>query len=126
MSDFVRDLLVARRALGDAGWVFPAASKSGHIEEPHHPLDAVRDATGIDVSAHDLRRTFVTVAESTDLSMIALKALVNHALGRDVTEGYVQISVDRLREPAQRVAARLMELCRIAPPEGANVARLRG
>ena len=48
------------------------------------------------------------------------------ALGRDVTEGYVQISVDRLREPAQRVAARLMELCRVAPPEGANVARLRG
>ena len=37
MSDFVFDLLSARRALGDARWVFPAPSASGHIEEPKFP-----------------------------------------------------------------------------------------
>jgi len=74
------------------------------------------------VSAHDLRRTFVTVAEGADISPMALKALVNHALGNDVTSGYVQMTTERLREPAQRVADRLRALCGIAAPEG--VARM--
>jgi len=39
--------------------------------------------TGITVSVHDLRRTFIMLAESTDISPLALKALVNHALGND-------------------------------------------
>jgi integrase len=120
MSDYVRDLLVARRAFGnDGGWVFAADSRSGHLEEPRFPLALVAKATGITVSAHDLRRTFLTVAEATDISPLALKALVNHSLGNDVTSGYVIATVDRLREPAQRVADRLKELCGIAnPPEG--------
>lgn len=119
MSSFVRDLLIARRNLGDdGGWVFPANARSGHIEEPRSATDAISAATGIRVSAHDLRRTFITVAESADISPIALKALVNHALGNDVTSGYVQITTERLREPAQRVCDRMKELCGIAPPEG--------
>jgi integrase len=111
MSDVVYKLLAARRKIGDAGWVFPASSASGHIEEPKFPLKLVADATGIRVSAHDLRRTFITAAESTDMSVLALKALVNHSLGKDVTEGYVVMDAERLREPAQRVADRLKKLC---------------
>src|ERR1044071_6786692 len=64
MTDYVRDLLVARRALGHEGaFVFPADSRSGHIEEPKFPLALVAKTTGLSVSAHDLRRTFITVAE---------------------------------------------------------------
>jgi integrase len=120
MSSFVRDLLVARRAMGDdAGWVFGADSRSGHLEEPKGALAQVAAAAEIVISPHDLRRTFLTVAEGTDISPMALKALVNHQLGGDVTSGYVQLTVDRLREPAQRVCDRLVELCGIgAAPEG--------
>jgi len=116
MSDLVRDLLVARRALGKDKFVFP--SGRGHITEPKFPLEAVAEATGIYVSAHDLRRTFITIAESTDISVIALKALVNHALGRDVTSGYVMITTERLREPAQKVADKIKALCQIEEPQG--------
>jgi integrase len=123
MSDFVHALLVGRRALGDAAWVFPANSASGHIEEPRHPLDLVRDDCGVNVSAHDLRRTYITAAESTEISVLALKALVNHSLGKDITAGYVQMTAER-REPAQRVCDRLKVLCGIAPMEGANVVNL--
>jgi integrase len=123
MTTFLRDLLVARRALGnDGGWVFGADSRSGHIEEPKFALGMVAEATGIRVSVHDLRRIFITVAESTDISPYALKALVNHSLGNDVTSGYVQMTVERLRDPAQRVCDRMMQLCGIAVPEG--VARM--
>jgi len=63
-----------------------------------------------------LRRTFVTIAEGSDISPLALKALVNHALGNDVTSGYVRLTVDRLREPTQRVCDRLKALCKIEAP----------
>ena len=124
-SDVVRDLLVARRALGDARFVFPANSKSGHIEEPRAALDLVAAATGIAVSVHDLRRTFISTAESVDISPIALKALVNHAIGGDVTANYAILSVERVRAASQRVADRLKELCAISAPAGKTIARLR-
>lgn len=124
MSAFARDLLIARRALGKepGGWVFGADSASGHLEEPKFALRLVRETTDIEASTHDLRRTFITIAESADISPYALKALVNHSLGNDVTSGYVQMTAERLREPAQRVCDKMMEMCGIAPPEA--VARI--
>jgi integrase len=128
MSDVVRDLLVARRALGkdNSGYVFPS-SHGGHIHSAHgqRHFDTIAEETGIRVSAHDLRRTFITVAESTDISLLALKALVNHSMGKDVTSGYVMMNVERLRVPAQKVADRLKELCGISPVDGRNISRLR-
>ncbi len=127
MTDFVRDLLIARRGLGkDGEFVFPSDSKSGHLSEPKFPLGQVAKATGISVSAHDLRRTYVTVAEGTDISPLALKALLNHSLGSDVTSGYVIVTAERLREPAQRVCDRLKKLCNVAPAEAENVEKLQG
>jgi integrase len=125
MSSFVRDLLVARRALGVEGpFVFAADSRSGHIEEPKFPLNQIALATGIRVSAHDLRRSYITVAESADISPLALKALVNHSLGGDVTSGYVQMTAERLREPAQKVADRLMALCGVVQEGGPEIKKL--
>ena len=125
MSSFVRDLLVSLRALGDDGpFVFGANSRSGHIEEPRFPLAQIAEATGIAVTCHDLRRTYITIAESADISPLALKALVNHALGGDVTSGYVQMTIERLRLPAQRVCERLMELCGVPAEAAPNVAAL--
>jgi integrase len=123
MSSFVRDLLIARRALGDdGGFVFGSDGKTGHISGPGRALGEVAKATGIAVSPHDLRRSFVTIAESADISYLSLKALVNHSIGGDITADYAGLTVERLREPAQRVCDRLMALCGIAAPEG--VARL--
>jgi integrase len=124
MSDFVHDLLVARRAIGVDKFVFPGNGKTGHVDEGKF-LAQVAKRTGVKVSAHDLRRTFITVAESTDISPLALKALVNHAVGSDVTSGYVVMTVERLRAPAQKVCDRLKELCQIAGPRGQNVTRMR-
>jgi integrase len=126
MSTVVHDLLVARRALGDAQWVFPSYGRSGHVEDPRAFIDAVKAATGIGFSAHDLRRTFITVAESCDISAFALKALVNHSLGTGVTEGYIAMTPARLRAPAQKVCDKLQALCGITPAAGGNVAKLGG
>ncbi len=118
MTDFVFEMLAARAKLGKAEFVFLADSASGHIEEPRAALETACKDAGIPcLKVHDLRRTFITVAESADISPIALKALVNHSLGGDVTMGYVQLTAERLREPAQRVCDRMKQLCGIVAPE---------
>ena len=63
MSDVVLDLFKERSRLGREKFVFPSNGKSGYISDPKFPLNAVALASGVAVSAHDLRRTFVTVAE---------------------------------------------------------------
>jgi integrase len=127
LSDFMLDLLVRRRQLGNAGWVFPSNSGAGYLQEPKYALDQVEASCGIRISPHDLRRTFVTVAESCDISLLSLMALVNHSTGKSVTAGYVQLTAERLREPAQKVADRLKELCGVSRPglETGNVQRMR-
>jgi integrase len=125
MSDVVHDLLVARRAVVRDKFVFPSpSSRTGFVTDTGFPLGQVAAATGIKVSAHDLRRTYITVAESCDISPFALKGLVNHATGSGVTPGYIQMSVERLREAAQRVCDRMRALCGVeAAPAGAVAMR---
>jgi hypothetical protein len=41
-----------------------------------------------------------------------------------VTAGYVRLSVEDLRAPAQAIADRIETLCGIDEPAGANVARI--
>jgi integrase len=120
MTDLVFGIFVERQRLGrDAsGFVFPASSATGYLSAPESALTQIAIATGIKVSAHDLRRTYITIAESTDISPIALKALVNHGLGGDVTSGYIQMTVERLREPAQKVADRMKSLMKLELPAG--------
>jgi integrase len=123
MSDYVHDLLVGRRAVGTK-FVFPSDSKSGHIEEPKFALALVAKASGIKVSAHDLRRTFATVASNTpNITEFALKGLINHSMGSDVTAGYLISTAEALRESAQLVADRMTTLCGITAPAG-NVRKM--
>ena len=120
ISDYLFDLLQARYALGrDGPYVFPANSKSGHIEEPRYALDEIENATGIKITIHDLRRTFITVAESCDIAIYALKGLVNHSFGTDTTAGYIVAGPDRLREPMQKVTDKFKELIGLNGPDDA-------
>ncbi len=76
---------------------------------------------------HDLRRTFITLAEGLDIPHYALKRLVNHA-DTDVTAGYIVPDPNRLREPMQRITDRLLFLAKIGiePFAVDNVIFLRG
>jgi integrase len=111
LTDYLARLLRARRkenaeAFEDSPWVFPAESESGHVAEPRE------DFEGIHWTPHDLRRWFITAAESLDLSPYVIKSLVNHSLpSRDVTASYIQHEVERLRPDMERIGARLRALC---------------
>jgi len=111
LSDFLYDLLVTRRDADPEGeWVFPGRGESGHMVETKKFYARVSKASGIRFTLHDLRRTFVTIAESLDIPHYALKRLLNHRADSDVTAGYIVIDVERLRRPVERVAQRILEL----------------
>jgi hypothetical protein len=128
MTDVVHGLLVARIQVAKppvvrGSYVFPANSSSGYIADPRGWFARVAEKSHVTVSSHDLRRTYITAAQSC-VSVYELKALVNHSLGDDVTGGYVMMNVEHLRAPAQKVCDKLKEWCRIAPVAGDNVVKL--
>jgi integrase len=125
MSDVVHQILLARRIIGREGpFVFPGPGQSGHCRSFGHALRQIGEATGIKMSPHDLRRTFASIAATCEIPPIALKMLIAHSTGSDVTSGYVQLSIADFRKSAQRVADRFKELCQITVPEGDNVVAL--
>jgi integrase len=124
MSDYVHDLLVARRALGRTEYVFPGSGKSGYISDLQCAFNEIKEQTGIKISAHDLRRGFITCAESIGLGIGVIKQLVNHAAENDVTIGYVIIEDARLQAATQALTNRLKELCGVMGPAGENIEKL--
>jgi integrase len=80
------------------------ADRPFQLDDPRRFVQKVRDLSEVHFTVHDLRRTFITIAESLDIGVYTIKALVNHRSGsNDVTEGYVQINTERLREPMNRI-----------------------
>jgi integrase len=110
LSKFLLELLKQRReAHKDAAWVFPGSGKTGHLVEMKSFVSRVASASGVKFTLHDLRRTFVTCAESLEIPAYALKRLLNHRTSGDVTAGYIIITVDRLRAPVERISQHLQE-----------------
>jgi len=68
----------------------------------------VINESGLSFSLHDLRRTFITIADSLDIPHYALKRLVNHSLGSDVTAGYIVSDIERLRAPMQKITDKIL------------------
>lgn len=112
LSDFLVQLLEKRRSESKGPFVFPGSGKQGHLVEPKRHVRHVIKVSGTNFMLHDLRRTFITVAESLDLSHYAIKRLVNHKISGDVTAGYVVANVGRLREPMQRITDELLAIAK--------------
>ncbi|AML50179.1 tyrosine-type recombinase/integrase [Falsihalocynthiibacter arcticus] len=111
LSDYLLNLLRERKeSAGVSPWVFPGNGPAGHIVEPKKFHQRVAAASGVSFTLHDLRRTYITIAESLDIPHYALKRLLNHRSSADVTGGYIIINVDRLRGPVERISERIQEL----------------
>jgi len=114
LSGFLTDLLTERKKqVGNSPWVFPGPGKEGHLMETKKFLLRVSAGSGVNFTLHDLRRTFITIAESLDVPYYALKRLLNHRANGDVTGGYIVVNAERLRGPVEQVAARILELANV-------------
>lgn len=103
LTDFLFDLLTKRKAEAKTKYVFPNETNTGYMTDPKKQIANVIKESGVNFSTHDLRRTFITIAESLDISAYALKRLLNHKMTNDVTAGYIISDVERLRVPMQKI-----------------------
>ncbi len=108
LTDFVFNLLHSRKIATDSEYVFAGDGKAGYLIEPRRQVQKVIKLSGISFTLHDLRRTFITIAESIDISAYALKRLVNHKMTNDVTAGYIVSDVERLRKPMEQISIELL------------------
>lgn len=112
MGDFLYGMFEARRKrYGNYTFVFPGTGEYGHLVEPKKGIAKVVKNSSIKFTCHDLRRTFITIAESLEISAYALKRLINHRV-TDVTGGYIIVDVERLRSPVQKIEAFILEKVR--------------
>jgi integrase len=104
LSDYLHELLRLRRARHpDAVYVFSSYGEGGHLTDPRKPLERIAQRSDVPFTPHDLRRTFITIAESLDIPAYALKRLLNHKMSNDITAGYIISDVERLRKPMQQI-----------------------
>ena len=110
ISTYLHKLLSKRKREQINDYVFFGMGKAGHIIESRRQTGRVIEATGIHFTIHDLRRTFITIAESLDIPAYALKRLLNHKMTSDVTAGYIVTDVERLCKPMQMITDYLLNI----------------
>lgn len=108
LTNFLYDLLSKRKADAKTQFVFPNEMNTGYMTDPKKQICKVVKESGVNFSTHDLRRTFITIAESLDISAYSLKRLLNHKMANDVTAGYIITDVERLRAPMQKITDYIM------------------
>lgn len=103
MGDHLFEIIKQRYELRSNEFVFPSSNMSlktnNHISGAQGMLKTISEQTGIQISLHDLRRTFATICNNLDYGPYTIKRLLNHRSGakNDVTGGYVQVSIKKLR-----------------------------
>jgi integrase len=109
---------IAGRVLHDRQsreWVFPAASRSGHVEEirgsswVNGKNGDKRKIVRLTKVGHSLRHSYRTLCAAAGLDRLRTKLLMNHQVSRDVTDSYLSTPAlfDQLRE-AQRTVSDLI------------------
>lgn len=111
MTDFTESILRKLYQKRINQWVFPSeTSRSGHIEEPKKAIHVINQKTNLNVTIHDLRRTFVSIANSINITTYTLKRIINHSTSNDVTAIYVILDLDDLRQPLALISNYMLDL----------------
>lgn len=134
LTPFAESILAERRLKSTqtsevlpGDWVFASRVRGKHIVDIRNVLALCEAESGLQIGAHDLRRTFATelAGQTKDIAMV--KVALNHASVRnDVTlVHYVQEQIELLRPIYETRETRLMLLGGVAPidiPAGSDEA----
>jgi len=110
LSDVAAEILEPRPNKSE--FVFPARSGQGHLKDARGQLEILSEQTGVTVTHHDLRRTFVQVGlkmlpKKERIEIWRIKLLSNHKIPKgDVTLASYADDPDRtfLKDEADRIA----------------------
>lgn len=108
LTSFTHEILEKQFKKRMNDYVFSSFTGKGHIAEPRKIMKKITEISGVSFTLHDLRRTFITIAESLDIPAYALKRLLNHKSNNsDITGGYIIMDVERLRNPMEKISNHL-------------------
>jgi integrase len=108
MSNFTAEL-IARRVHGSPDWVFPGRGRTGHLAYTQSITRRVAAKAAVPFSFSDLRRTFIAIGMSLEIPTDIIKRLLGYQC-RGETPLSIAEQVERLREPVQRIADRIVSL----------------
>jgi integrase len=114
----------------DNPYVFASRSKQGHIKDTRAPLEQLSKKIGMErLSAHDLRRTFVTLGvKACRLDVAKLELLTNHVPQGITARHYLETSDLRdYHTEVQAIGDYIESEAAVAEAQatGANVVALR-
>jgi integrase len=126
ITPWAREILLERKirneAWGERGgeWVFPSRQHGKPIADHRSALEELKAATGLWITAHDLRRTMATDTAGQTQNILLVAAALNHAGGAKVTRGYIQNVSAMLRPIYERRERELRAMAGLANPEQAD------
>lgn len=84
----------------DSEWIFPSVrSKSGHLDNIQKAAQAIRDASKVEFTPHDLRRTAATGMATLGVPRFTISRVLNHS-DRSTTAIYDRASYDAEKREA--------------------------
>lgn len=103
----MRAILDEQRAWNpDAEFVFPSVRGNGPVTDTRRTKAKIGKASGVDISNHDLRRTYIAAATTAGVPEVAAKMLVGHTI-EDITQQYAQAIRGDLLQHALKVEEEL-------------------
>ena len=106
LSDPALEILRQRRDGTKGPWVFPANSKSGHIEEYKKAWQRIRKEADLgDLRFHDLRRSLSSIAQDRNISAAVVGAQLGHRDAETTLKFYTQPSGAAKRDAVNLVAS---------------------
>jgi integrase len=109
MNSAAYDILskMYRERTSESDWVFPSASKSGHLQEVRKTFTRITQEAGIEgLRLHDLRRSFASILINQGVSIYEVRDLLGH---RDVrtTQIYARLGTQTLQKASEVAATEL-------------------
>lgn len=118
LTEPVIDVLNERKDNGSV-WVFPAKSKSGHMENANKKWDKFRKEAGFsDVRIHDLRRTLASWAAINNVSMLILAKMLGHR-SLDAVKVYAHLQNEPVMEANNLVTGEILNIANRLRDNGA-------
>ena len=112
LCDYLKSLLTRRFKYRTCDeWVFPGASRTGHLVEPQRGVTRIAVRAKINprgVNMHCLKHTFITYADDLGLPSAVRKRLAAHKGSRNVTDGYTHAREGRVCEAYEKVAQHML------------------
>jgi integrase len=95
----------------DSEWLFPMGSDlSRHLQRPDEFWWQLRKRVGLDVTIHDLRRSFISMSRYAGVTLDDASVVIGHADVKITREHYYSLDEEEKAEAASKIAAAIAAL----------------